>query len=162
MTAFYWVSGFILALLVAVLLAGRAGLFSGSPPGDLGVRGGRLKPPSSTENSVSSQASLYPDHPQRDYAEIAPIALHGDGPTTIATIARVIATMRGTRIVVRDPDYLYAQFTTRTMRFVDDAEFWFDPTAQVVQVRSASRVGRKDFGANRQRVEAIRSALNSS
>jgi uncharacterized protein (DUF1499 family) len=32
----------------------------------------------------------------------------------------------------------------------------------VVQVRSASRVGRKDFGVNRARIEAIRQALDGS
>ena len=56
-------------------------------------------------------------------------------------------------------DYLYAQYTSRLMKFVDDVEFWFDPAAGVVQVRSASRLGEKDFGVNRARVESIRQAL---
>jgi uncharacterized protein (DUF1499 family) len=51
------------------------------------------------------------------------------------------------------------QFTTPLMRFVDDAEFWFDPVAGAVQVRSASRVGRNDLGVNRARIEAIRTHL---
>jgi len=46
------------------------------------------------------------------------------------------------------------------MRFVDDTEFWFDPAAGVIHVRSASRVGSKDFGVNRARIEAIRARLN--
>ena len=45
------------------------------------------------------------------------------------------------------------------MRFVDDVEFWVDPAAGVVQVRSASRVGRKDFGVNRARIENVRARL---
>jgi len=45
------------------------------------------------------------------------------------------------------------------MKFVDDAEFWYDPNAQVIQVRSASRVGQSDMGANRMRIEAVRAAL---
>ena len=45
------------------------------------------------------------------------------------------------------------------MRFVDDVEFWADPASGVVHVRSASRVGRKDFGVNRARIEAIRGRL---
>ncbi|MGS0756585.1 DUF1499 domain-containing protein [Roseateles sp. GG27B] len=36
---------------------------------------------------------------------------------------------------------------------------WFDPSAQVIQVRSASRLGKGDMGANRQRIEAVRTAL---
>jgi len=45
------------------------------------------------------------------------------------------------------------------MKYVDDAEFWFDPVAQVIQLRSSSRVGGKDYGVNRRRIEAIRARL---
>jgi uncharacterized protein (DUF1499 family) len=38
-------------------------------------------------------------------------------------------------------------------------EFWLDPAAGVVQVRSASRLGYGDWGANRKRVEALRQRL---
>jgi uncharacterized protein (DUF1499 family) len=31
----------------------------------------------------------------------------------------------------------------------------------VIHVRSASRIGRKDFGVNRARIEAIRAALDT-
>ncbi len=48
------------------------------------------------------------------------------------------------------------------MKYTDDVEFWFDPAAGVVQVRSASRVGRKDFDVNRQRVELVRARLQAS
>ena len=67
--------------------------------------------------------------------------------------------MPGAKVVESRDDYLYVQFSTRLMKFVDDAEFWFDPAAGVVQVRSASRLGRKDFGVNRERIESIRQAL---
>jgi uncharacterized protein (DUF1499 family) len=148
-------------LLATALLVGQLGLLQGSEPANLGVRDGRLKPPSKTPNSVSSQAGLHPDHPMRAYAEIAPLALHGDGPATLAKLKAIVQTMPGARVVRSEPDYLYVQFTTRLMKFVDDAEFWLDPAAQVVQVRSASRVGRKDFGVNRERIEAIRAQLDA-
>ena len=70
--------------------------------------------------------------------------------------------MDGARIVKREPGYLYAQFTTRLMKYVDDAEFWFDPAAGVIQVRSASRLGKSDLGVNRERMESIRRKLGSS
>jgi uncharacterized protein (DUF1499 family) len=128
----------LVVVLVAVVLASaRLGLFAGNAPTNLGLREGKLKPPSKTPNSVSSQADLWPDHPQRAYAAIAPLALKGDGPATIARLAQIVEGMPGARIVERKPDYLYVQFTTSLMRFVDDAEFWFDPVAGVVQVRSA-------------------------
>lgn len=148
-----------LALALLVLGAAQLGLFSGGAPTNLGLRDGLFKPPSTTPNSVSSQANRWPDHARRTDAAIAPLALQGDGPATLAQLALIIEGMPGARIVERSPDYLYVQFTTRLMRFVDDTEFWFDPAAGVVQVRSASRVGREDFGVNRARVEALRARM---
>jgi uncharacterized protein (DUF1499 family) len=150
---------FVIVFAVLILASARLGLFSGSTPANLGLREGKLKPPSKTPNSVSSQAALWPDAQQREAAAIAPLALKGDGPATIARLAQIIEGMDGARIVERRPDYVYAQFTTKWMRFVDDTEFWFDPAAGVIQVRSASRVGRSDLGVNRARIEAIRARL---
>ena len=145
--------------VVALLLAARVGAFTGKAPTNIGVRDGKLKPPAKTPNSVTSQADLWPDAPRKDDARIAPIALQGDGKATIASIAKVIEDLPASHIVERRDDYLYAQFTTALMRFTDDVEFWFDPAAGVIQVRSASRVGRKDFGVNRARIENIRERL---
>ena len=150
---------FLLALavlLLSALAAGQLGWFRGTPPSNLGVREGRLKPPSATPNSVTSQAALYPDHPMRTSAQIEPLALKGDGPATIARIKAIVEGMNGAVVVRAEPDYLYAQFTTRLMKFVDDTEFWFDPAAGVIQVRSASRVGKGDMGVNRARIESVR------
>jgi uncharacterized protein (DUF1499 family) len=74
----------------------------------------------------------------------------------------VIDDLPGSKLVEQRDDYLYAQFTTPLMRFTDDVEFWFDPAAAVVQVRSASRVGQKDFGVNRSRIENIRARLGTA
>ena len=152
----------VVALAALILTSARLGLFAGSAPTDLGLRDGKFKPPSKSPSSVSSQADQWPDHPQQANAAIAPLALLGDGPATMARLAQLIEGMDGARIVERRSDYLYAQFTTRLMRFVDDTEFWLDPVARVVQVRSASRVGQKDLGVNRARVETIRTRLAGS
>lgn len=151
----------ILVLIVLAVAAGHLGFLQGTAPEDLGVRDGRLKPPSTTENSVSSQAALYPDHPQRGYADIAPLPLKGDGPATMARIKAIVEGMEGAKVVKSEPGYLYAQFTTKLMKYVDDVEFWFDPAANAIQVRSASRVGRGDMGVNRKRIEAVRAALEA-
>ena len=154
-----WLMLGLLVLAVAAIAAGQAGLLQGKVPTDIGVHQSKLKPPSPTPNSVSSQAALYPDHPQRSYADIAPLALRGDGPATMARLQRVVAAMPGARIVESTPDYLYVQYTSSIMKFIDDVEFWYDATAQVIQVRSASRVGERDLGVNRKRVDAMRLAL---
>jgi uncharacterized protein (DUF1499 family) len=152
----------VLLLVVVAVAAGQLGFLQGTPPTDLGVRDGKLKPPSMTENSVTSQAALYPDHPQRKYADIAPLRVKGDGPAALARIKAVVEGMDGAKVVKSEPDYLYAQFTTRLMKYVDDVEFWYDPSAKVIQVRSASRVGRGDMGVNRKRIEAVRAAFEAA
>ena len=157
-----WFVIVVVVLVVVAVAAGQLGFLQGTPPTDLGVRDGRLKPPSMTENSVTSQAALYPDHPQRKYADIAPLALKGDGPATIAKIKAIVEGMDGAKVVKSEPNYVYAQFTTKLMKYVDDVEFWFDPAAKVIQVRSASRVGRGDLGVNRKRIEAVRAALQAT
>lgn len=159
LTILKWLALTFLALTLLAVLAGQFGFLRGSAPPDLGVRDGRLKPPSKTPNSVTSQAGLWPGHPQQAYATIAPLALHGDGTATLARIETLMKTWPGAEVVKRSDDYLHVQFTTRVMKYTDDVEFWLDPRAGVVQVRSASRLGEGDFSANRKRVEAIRAAL---
>ena len=156
-----WFVIVVVLLVVVAIAAGQLGLLRGTPPTDLRVRDGKLKPPSMTENSVTSQAALYPDHPQRKYADIAPLRVKGDGPATLARIKAIVEGMDGAKVVKSEPDYLYAQFTTRLMKYVDDVEFWYDPAAKVIQVRSASRVGRGDMGVNRKRIGAVRAALEA-
>ena len=153
-----------LATALAILLASAmmlgsamASPLAGQRPDDLGVREGRLKPPSATENSVSSQAALY-EGPGARYALIAPFAVPGDGAAAMASLARIVAAWPGARIVTSRPDYLHAEFSSRWLGFVDDTEFWYSAAEGVIHVRSASRLGRRDFGVNRERVEAIRAA----
>ena len=151
----------LVLVALAAVAAGQFGLLQGHAPANLGVRDGRLLPPSRTPNSVTSQAALHPDNPQRAYADIAPLKLQGTGPQTIARIRRIVGEMPGAEVVKGAPDYLYVRFTTRIMKFVDDAEFWYDPSVQAIQVRSASRLGSKDFGVNRSRIEQIRHRLTA-
>jgi uncharacterized protein (DUF1499 family) len=156
--------GFIVFVLPLLLLAaGQFGLLMGRPPGDLGVRDGALKPPSRTENSVSSQAAQWPQGDYASaYAQIAPLATRGQGTATMGRLRTLLASWPGARIVEDRPDYLRVEFATRWLRFVDDAEFWLDPAAQVIHVRSASRLGRRDFGVNRARIETIRRRLDTA
>ena len=150
--------GLVVVLVLGVLVAGQLGLLAGKAP-QLGVRDGRLKPPSATPNSVSSQAGLYPDHVQKDYALIAPLSYQGDAASGMQRLASVLQNMERTVIVTQSADYLYAQSSTALLKFTDDLEFLLDAPHNIVHVRSSSRLGRKDFGVNRQRVEAIRAAF---
>jgi uncharacterized protein (DUF1499 family) len=158
------VLGFIFILLpLLVLAAGQFGWLSGQAPTDLGVRDGKLKPPSRTDNSVSSQATLWPEGEfATQYAQIAPLATGGNGNGAMSRLRTLLAAWSGTRIVEDRADYVRVEFMTRWLYFVDDAEFWLDPATNVIQVRSAARLGRKDFSVNRKRIEAIRAQLHTA
>ena len=148
-----------LGLLTVAFVLAQFGLLGGSRPDDIGVRDARLKPPSQTRNSISSQAALYPDHPQRSDAEIKPFPLkNGSAADSLTALITALQTMPGITVVAHQPDYVYAQARTPWLKFVDDLEFWFNPALGTIDVRSASRLGREDFGVNRQRMEAIRAA----
>jgi uncharacterized protein (DUF1499 family) len=146
-------------IIVPLLLfaAGQFGLLTGTAPAERGLRNGKLQPPSRTQNSVSSQAELWPkDEYAVEYAKIEPLTFTQDSTLAMNRLRDVLANWPGARIVENSPDYLYVQFETRWLRFVDDAEFLLDPATRVIHVRSASRIGRRDFGTNRSRIEAVR------
>jgi len=144
------------ALIVAGgIVTGRAmGLFAGKRPESLGVTAGRLAPCKPTPNCVSSQA----DRGDESHY-IAPFATHNDPAGTFTKLKRIIAATERVNIVISEPDYLYAEFRSRLFGFVDDVEFWVDPHAGAIQVRSASRLGSSDLGVNRARIERIRVQL---
>jgi uncharacterized protein (DUF1499 family) len=128
-----WLIGIVIALAALVVLAiaaGQMGWLQGKAPADLGVSGSRLKRPSAAPNSVTSQADLFADHPMRDYARIAPLPASGGAQASIARLRGVIEGWPGASVVEQRDDYLYARFETKLLRFVDDAEFWYDPVAR--------------------------------
>jgi len=131
------------------------GLFSGTRPESLGVHDGRLAPPKRTPNNVSSQTDKNTD--AEHYIE--PLHYTGDAGRAWAALCRIVESMPRVKVVKVEPNYLYAEFTSKLMRFVDDTEFYLDEKAGVIQVRSASRLGKGDFGVNRARIEYIRAKL---
>lgn len=124
-------------------------MFAGKRPTNLGVKAGKLAPCPETPNCVCSQ-SEDPKH------KIDPLPY-----VEIDDIKKVVNNMERTTIVEESENYLYAEFKTKLMGFVDDVEFHKDNINQVVHVRSASRLGKSDLGVNRKRVEAIRQALEA-
>jgi uncharacterized protein (DUF1499 family) len=117
-------------------------------PTDLGVKNGRFAPCRRSPNCVSSQA----DPSDREHY-IAPLR------ASMEEIRKAVESLPRTRIVLAHANYLYAEFRSKLLGYVDDVEFFFD--GALIQVRSASRLGRRDFGVNRARVEKIRALLGS-
>jgi uncharacterized protein (DUF1499 family) len=107
----------------------------------------QLKPCPKTPNCVSTQAS----HPDK---RMDPIPYQGSLETARSTLLRILERPR-VEVVDNAEFYLHAVFTTRIMRYRDDVEFLFDPAANLIHFRSASRVGRSDLGTNRRRMKAL-------
>src|SRR5271169_462086 len=120
------------------------GLFSGRRPLDLGVKDGKLKACPNKPNCVCSQAAA---GDRVHYIE--PLRFAGDANAAWQALHRAIAGMERVRIVRDEANYLYAEFETRLMGYVDDVEFHLAAGAQAIHVRSASRLGYGDHNVNR-------------
>ncbi len=135
-------------------LPGFKEIFGGSRPTTLGVKEDHLAPCPSSPNCVVSQGT-----PDAQHA-IAPLTYTSDATEAMTTLKQVIAAQPGSEIIEQTDTYLYAEFTSNLMGFVDDVEFFFPPTEPgIIHVRSASRLGESDLGVNRKRIEAIRAAF---
>jgi len=127
-------------------------MFSWKRPTNLGVKDGRLARCKRSPNCVSSQAD-----PIDKEHYIAPISFSG----TMEELRKAIAELPLAKIIEARQDYLYAEFRTPVLGFVDDVEFYYEKNSSLIQIRSASRLGRRDFKANRRRVEQLRHLIQS-
>ena len=127
---------------------------SGARPRDLRLVDGRLRPCPDTPNCVSSESGT----PEAKL--VAPFPAPG-GRADMARLSSVVSAWPRTVVIATDGDYVHAESTSLIWRFVDDVEFRFDSAASMIQVRSASRLGRSDLGVNRKRVEGLRAKWNA-
>jgi len=132
-------------------------VLAGQRPRSLGLRDGRLATCGRRLNCVSSQAD--PHDAQRC---VAPIAFRGTTADAMAAARSAVESMPRAAVVRQDANYLHAEFTSKWLGFVDDVEFTFEEAAGLLHVRSASRLGRRDFDVNRKRVEALRAAIGAN
>jgi uncharacterized protein (DUF1499 family) len=112
----------------------------------------RFSPCPATPNCVSSTAT---DEKHR----VEPFPFSGTAAESLARVRAAALALPRSRVTAEEPGYVRLTFKSAVFGFVDDLELETDEAARVVHVRSASRVGRSDFGVNRKRVEAIRAKL---
>ena len=144
-----------IGLVIAFLLWNNH-VFAGVSPTNIGVTNGKLAVCASTPNCVNSQAvASDTEH------SIKPIQIGGGAMPRIADLKLVVRSMPRSTIIKETNNYLYVEFTSKLMGFVDDVEFYFDDDGKFIQVRSASRLGESDLGVNRQRIEEIRAKVSS-
>lgn len=156
---------FAYALLALFALAGTVaaieyfggqpmGLFTGSRPANLGFNAGKFTPSTWKPNCVSSTVEK-----SDEKHFIAPLIYSGTGVDAWQKLLSIVKASPRINVVSEKVNYLYAEFKSGGLGYVDDVEFALDEKAGAIQVRSASRLGVRDFGVNRARVEAIRAQL---
>lgn len=140
---------FIVYSILGLIVLGAVGFFvlglmsqNGSAPG---LVDGRLSPCPDSPNCVSSEEGTAP----QAVTEPLPLEAWDKLPDVIAS--------KGGTVTSETKDYISAEFTSAVFGFVDDVEF--SRSNDVVHLRSASRVGYSDAGANAARVAELRQAL---
>ena len=124
-------------------------------PDNLGVKNGRLADCPNSPNCVSTTA------PDPRHA-IAPLTFTTTPAAAQQRLRDILKNLPRTTIITDDENYLYAEFRTLLIRYVDDVEFLIDSDTHTIHFRSASRVGHSDFGVNRRRMEDIRRRFNET
>jgi uncharacterized protein (DUF1499 family) len=137
------------SVIAAILLLAAC---SGTLPKHLSHNQFTLTNCPNTPNCVSSKAKT-------DGHYIQPITTNLSKKEAISLLINVIANHPNMSLVKQHEGYLYVQFTSNVLGFVDDLEFII--TDELIHIRSASRIGYSDFGANRQHLEIIRKAFES-
>jgi uncharacterized protein (DUF1499 family) len=144
----------VIGLLVIIGLYFVALSISSRKEPELGILNEQLRACPPTPNCVSSEQS-------GDVAFVEPLQV----TTTMDEAwhrAKNAIVKTGGKIVDERDGYLHACFTTPVLRFIDDVELRLDENKRVIQIRSASRVGRSDMGTNRARVDKIRMAFGGA
>ncbi|MEQ8762699.1 MAG: DUF1499 domain-containing protein [Planctomycetota bacterium] len=148
---FLWIA--LTIVVVSGLALFGAGWWSRRHPGPVGLVDGELRGCPSSPNCVRSEAGTDEGH------RIEPFAIQSDPQVVFERFADQIAKDESATIVKRDEGYLHVEYRSPLIGFVDDLELRL--ADDVIHVRSASRVGHSDLGANRRRVEALRKGFES-
>ena len=114
----------------------------------------KFSPCPDSPNCVSSQST--------DKARfIEPLHYAGSLADARQKLIDILENTKRVRLVKVETDYVHAEFRSSIFQFIDDVELYFPPDQAIIHVKSASRKGYYDFGANRRRVERLRSRFES-
>lgn len=142
-------TGAVVALFVLAALPFGLAWFSRRPV-EVGMVDGRLRPCPSPSNCVCSE--------DEGESSIAGFPITGDAEATFQSLVGFLEEEGEGKVELRSlsKGYIHAVYLTPVLGFADDVEFRLDRETQTIQVRSASRIGRSDLGANRARIEDLR------
>ena len=125
------------------------------PPKQFTRSADEFTPCSSAPHCVSSQA----DKGGSKY--VAPFAYkQATAAAARQTLLDILAASEGATVERAEERFIHATFRS-TLGFVDDVTFIVQPEAEIIDVKSSSRLGYYDFGVNRKRVEQLRARFNA-
>lgn len=149
----------LLIIVAAISLLAVVALFvmgywskSGEAPG---LVDGRLQQCPGTPNCVSSEFEADAAH------HVEPLVFSAEQAAEVLPRLKAVIDEMGGSVLVEETAYLAATFTSSIFGFVDDLELRIDAEQNTIHLRSASRVGRSDLGANRDRVERFKRLFHS-
>jgi uncharacterized protein (DUF1499 family) len=145
----------LIALIMLIIFGSRWYNTEYAHAKNLGLSKGQLIECGKNPNCVSSQTT-------QSSMRIAPINASDTPELTWLMLRDLVETIPQAILITENETYRHYQFTTPLMGFIDDVELLYDRKKQLIQVKSASRVGQSDFGANRKRVELLRKGLNKA
>lgn len=106
-------------------------------------------------NCVSSRAT-----DRKHY--ITPLHFSGTLQEAHRRLLDILSQFDRVRVVSVGEDFIRAEAVSGVMGFVDDLDFIFDEKRQLIDHRSAARVGLFDLGVNRRRLEKIRDRFDAA
>ena len=151
-TIYSLLKGFVAGLLLPTLLFYGCGGTRSNMPREYK---GSFQPCPDRPNCVNSQAT--------DGHYIEPYMLEASPQKTWQALKALIENFEGekTSLVTVQENYLHVEFKSSFFGFIDDVEFYLEPGGKFIAIRSASRLGYGDMGANRKRMEKIREGLRA-
>lgn len=117
-----------------------------------------------------TRTAIYPPHfaaqQRRAYPDLAPLVVKAPVEKCLEAAKSLILSMENCRLVSTDPkrQALEAVAITPLLRFRDDVviEIRREGIHSAIHLRSRSRLGKSDFGANAQRIRTMIAALKLS
>lgn len=137
-------------LIVAVTFIARWAVGKYTPEAELLYQGG------DTLNTCPDSPNCVSTNYSDDSHHIS--AIEGD-EQLFKAFKNIVVSEDTVSVISNTDNYLHAEFRSKLLSYVDDLELLYVSGSNQIQVRSASRLGKSDFGVNRKRIQALLNKL---
>lgn len=104
-------------------------------------------------NVCASKPNCVSSYENRKKFQIDPLKdVNGPWDTIKAKIAKNIKTVTNATVLDEKENFIHFVATTKIMNYKDDVYFWWNPETKELHMKSESRTGHWDMGANRKRL----------